>query len=352
MINPQSQPLGFDLSEPSDALFSADAHQQQVSAGLLLRQARESAGLHIASLAAALKVPVKKLEALETDRHDLLSDTVFVRALAASVCRTLKIDAAPVLALLPQAVVPSYRQAPVAAPASFSAYPTSTRPLNRTSVSGLALMAGLLLVAAAAVLVFLPGIKDAVASLKAGSFPGDSVFGAVTRSTAGLPDGGAGAENAVAPVPAVPNVLAANNRPTNSIVSSDAVVGGPVALTLPPAMTPMPLALQAGGSAARPATAASSPSAPAPATASDQSASERLVTFSAATQASWVKVTDAKGAVVLSRTIAPGEAVFAAGALPLSVVVGRADATRVQVRGQAFDLAAYSRENVARFEVK
>ena len=350
MINPQSQPLGFDLSEPSDALFSADAHQQQVSAGLLLRQARESAGLHIASLAAALKVPVKKLEALETDRHDLLSDTVFVRALAASVCRTLKIDAAPVLALLPQAVVPSYRQAPVAAPASFSAYPTSTRPLNRTSVSGLALMAGLLLVAAAAVLVFLPGIKDAVASLKAGSFPGDSVLGAVTRATAGLPDGGAGAENAVAPVPAVPNVLAANNRPTNSIVSSDAVVGGPVALTLRPAMTPMPLALQAGGSAARPATAASSPTAPA--TAPDQSASERLVTFSAATQASWVKVTDAKGAVVLSRTIAPGEAVFAAGALPLSVVVGRADATRVQVRGQAFDLAAYSRENVARFEVK
>ena len=347
MINPQSQPLGFDLSEPSDALFSADAHQQQVSAGLLLRQARESAGLHIASLAAALKVPVKKLEALETDRHDLLSDTVFVRALAASVCRTLKIDAAPVLALLPQAVVPSYRQAPVATPASFSAYPTSTRPLNRTSVSGLALMAGLLLVAAAAVLVFLPAIKDAVVSLKAGSFPGDSVFGAVTRATAGLPDGGAGAENAVAPVP---DVLTANARPTNSIVSSDAVVGGPVALALPPAMTPMPPALQAGGSAARPATAASSPSAPA--TAADQSASERLVTFSAATQASWVKVTDAKGAVVLSRTIAPGEAVFAAGALPLSVVVGRADATRVQVRGQAFDLAAYSRENVARFEVK
>jgi cytoskeleton protein RodZ len=84
----------------------------------------------------------------------------------------------------------------------------------------------------------------------------------------------------------------------------------------------------------------------------DPAVPDRLVTFSAATQSSWVKVTDAKGAVVLSRTIAPGEAVYAAGALPLSVVVGRADATRVQVRGQAFDLAAHSRENVARFEVK
>ena len=36
-----------------------------VSAGTLLRQAREAAGLHVASLAASLKVPVRKLEALE-----------------------------------------------------------------------------------------------------------------------------------------------------------------------------------------------------------------------------------------------------------------------------------------------
>ena len=40
------------------------------SAGALIRQAREEAGLHIASLAMALKVPVKRLEALEADRFD------------------------------------------------------------------------------------------------------------------------------------------------------------------------------------------------------------------------------------------------------------------------------------------
>ena len=76
------------------------------TAGMLLRQAREATGLHIAALAVAMKVPVKKLEALEADRLGDLPDAVFVRALAASVCRTLKMDPAPVLAKLPLSVTP------------------------------------------------------------------------------------------------------------------------------------------------------------------------------------------------------------------------------------------------------
>jgi cytoskeleton protein RodZ len=38
--------------------------------------------------------------------------------------------------------------------------------------------------------------------------------------------------------------------------------------------------------------------------------------------------------------------------MPLNVIVGRADATQVQIRGQSFDLAPVTRDNVARFEVK
>ena len=54
---------------------------------VLLREAREAAGLHIAALAAALKVPVKKLEALEAGRYDELPDLTFARALASSACQ-------------------------------------------------------------------------------------------------------------------------------------------------------------------------------------------------------------------------------------------------------------------------
>jgi cytoskeleton protein RodZ len=37
---------------------------------------------------------------------------------------------------------------------------------------------------------------------------------------------------------------------------------------------------------------------------------------------------------------------------PLAVVIGRADATEVVVKGKPFDLVPVTRENVARFEVK
>ncbi len=99
------------------------------------------------------------------------------------------------------------------------------------------------------------------------------------------------------------------------------------------------------------------PSVPASAALPDKGAAELLpasggiIVFKARGE-SWVEVTDAKGVVVLRRTLLSGESAGATGALPLAAVVGRADATQVQVRGRAFDLAAVSKDNVARFEVK
>jgi len=75
------------------------------------------------------------------------------------------------------------------------------------------------------------------------------------------------------------------------------------------------------------------------------------ITFSAKGE-SWVKVTDAKGEVVLGRMLRSGESANASGALPLAVVVGRADAIQVMVRGQAFGMGGVTKNNVARFEVK
>jgi len=71
------------------------------SAGRLLREARERQGLHIAALAASIKVAPRKLELLEADRFDALPDATFTRALAQTVCRALKMDPAAVLTLLP-----------------------------------------------------------------------------------------------------------------------------------------------------------------------------------------------------------------------------------------------------------
>ena len=88
----------------SDSLGGAsDPAAAPSTAGALLRQARQARGLHIAALAASIKVTPHKLELLETDRFDELPGATFTRALAQTVCRSLKIDAAPVMALLPQA---------------------------------------------------------------------------------------------------------------------------------------------------------------------------------------------------------------------------------------------------------
>jgi cytoskeleton protein RodZ len=72
------------------------------SPGAILRSARENAGVHLAVLSSNIKVSVKQLEALEADQFDQLLEPVFARALAAKVCRFLKIDSEPVLALMPQ----------------------------------------------------------------------------------------------------------------------------------------------------------------------------------------------------------------------------------------------------------
>lgn len=71
------------------------------SAGALLRQYREAQGVQLDVLANALRVSPSKLEALEEDRWSDLPDAMFARALTLAICRQLKRDAAPVLALLP-----------------------------------------------------------------------------------------------------------------------------------------------------------------------------------------------------------------------------------------------------------
>ena len=71
-----------------------------------------------------------------------------------------------------------------------------------------------------------------------------------------------------------------------------------------------------------------------------------------ATGASWVEVTGSDGVVLLRRNLIQGESIGLSGKLPLSVVLGRADLVTVWVRDQSFDTNAFSKENVARFEVK
>ncbi|KZT12325.1 hypothetical protein A1D30_05130 [Acidovorax sp. GW101-3H11] len=300
-----------------------------LTAGGLLREARQASGMHIAALAVALKVPVSKLEALEADNFTVLPDTVFVRALASSVCRVLKVDAAPVLALLPQSPSPSLAadsagiNAPVKGSVGKSTVTSSSFSGNGSASRSVGFVVLALLVGALA-LYFFPRGEDRTAPSPATAPEPSSAPDAVPTGAADAPAAERPSQPAPAPAVAAP---------------APALVAAP--------------ALSAAATAA-PATAAAPASAPAlvasaPAPAADAPAGTLVLR---ARSESWVQVKDASGALALQRNLAAGESVSVSAQPPLAVVVGRADATEVTVRGKPFDLIAVSRDNVARFEVK
>ncbi len=319
---------------------SLGATGQETTAGALLRDAREAAGLHIAALAVSLKVPVKKLEALEQDQFDLLPDAVFVRALASSVCRTLKVDPAPVLARLPQTSAPKLAQRSASINTPFRSPADGPGPSLWAQVSRPAVLAGLVLLLGALVLIFLPAIKQDTTPVS--GEPPKPLSAAVVTAGAGLPDS---AKSAAPVQQAGEPVTAASAAAAGGLPSS-----GPLTTTAAPTSAPASVSAPAAAPTLTNSVAASSGTA-APANPAVEAAATGIVTFRAKGE-SWVEVTDAKGAVVLRRTLAAGDVAGASGALPLAAVVGRADATQVQVRGLAFDLSAVAKNNVARFEVK
>ena len=326
-------------SNPEAADPGLQAQHANMSAGGMLRQARESAGLHIAALAVSLKVPVKKLEALEADQFDLLPDSVFVRALASSVCRTLKIDAAPILDRLPQSNRPKLTYQGVGINTPFRGPGDGPGPSLWAQVSRPAVFGGIVLLLGALVLLFLPALTTVVEEVRsarkavetpaaAGSMP-QAVTGDLGKPEIVPVDASA---SAMVQKPAMPSTNVSGASSTIATAGGSSVVSAPDAVTLP--SDPQ---LQAGPAGTGRVLATLPP--------------PGIVVFSAKGD-SWVEVTDAKGQVVLRRTLSAGEVVGASGALPLSAVVGRADATQVQVRGKDIDVNSYSKDNVARFEVK
>lgn len=320
------------MSELLVASSAADTPGQgmSVTAGALLRDAREAAGLHIAALAVALKVPVAKLEALEADNFSALPDMVFVRALASSVCRTLKIDPQAVLALLPQGEGPRLSAGDVGlnAPVKGFASRSSAAPFKGAGSRSFVWAVGLLLIGAA-LMMFLPRGLDADLSalLKQPE----------TTTKIPMPTGNVAQEISVA-------VGAEQRVPSAAPAPAPAAAAG-VGVELP------------AGESIKPAGIASHPivlpsvEASAPSSAPAADAPSGVLAFKARSE-SWIQVRDAAGALVLQRNLAPNELVSVSGVLPLAVVIGRADATEVFVRGKPYDIGPVSRENVARFEVK
>lgn len=309
----------------SDVTTPAAGAQPTGSAGRLLQAGRERRGLELDALAQLLKVPVRKLQALEADRFEELPGAAFTRSLAQSYARQVGVDVQEVLALLPQAIVPPQRLEHVSrglqtpyregSGAHFGGSGGRGGFEGFRPVHGVALA----LLALALLLWLLPPLSTLLPSL-----------GLSSRSE-----------------PAA-EVAAGSEAAASSTVVVETVHGVPaeqVTTPVPPAASAVPVMPAPVAASAPPA--ASSASAPVPATAAPAGT---VVLKTRA--ASWIEVRDAGNAVLLSRTLQSGETVGLDGAMPMRVRAGVASALELSLRGEPVDLKPYTRGTSATVVLK
>ena len=310
------------------------------SAGALIRAEREKQGLHIAALAAAIKVAPRKLDALENDRWTELPDATFTRALAQTVCRTLKMDPKPVLDRLPAVdagTLDSHAGGGLNAPFNDRGGAGDGAAALVGAIRPMAWAGVLLMVAAVALYLFPP------------SWLPSTTLSPPRVSAASVP--------AVASVPAMPASVPASAaspatdlplQPGASPMMAASAASGP--LSLPPVTSnPPPAPSSAPQIMVPPSVLLATPAAASPPAAATAPAG--LVQLRASAN-SWVEARDGRGRVLLSRLVASGEELGLDGALPIRVTIGNAQAMTLAFRGQPIDLQSRARDNVARVELQ
>lgn len=297
----------------SDIQEATNANHAALSAGEMLRQAREELGYHLPAVAAHLKVSVHKLEALEAGDWSAFPDVVFVRALASAVCRVLKIDPAPVLAQLPKPPGKDLSPGVESVKTRVAVGPAQSKKNDFPSSKPFPWMGVVVLLIVATVgVLFYPQLADYWKSRAAASAPAP----ARSNNVAGVAD-----------------------------QSEPVALGGSSTDPVPEA--PANGAAEAGAAAAL--TGPVSPAAAAPVVATPAEGAP-LLHFKA-TQDSWVQVKEASGKVVFEKTIRAGTNEDIAATPPLKLIVGNAVGVEMQLRGSAFDLKKVTKGSTARFEV-
>lgn len=299
-----------------------------IDAGVLLRQLREDKGVTIEAMAAALKVSVSKLNALEEGRLDAFPNVAFVRALAMSVCKVLKVDHAAVLAKLPlrdssNLRVDAQNQHPFKENGSrLSLHNTTVDFFTRWMRRKYVLPAFILL--AAFFVYWWPSLPTPkfVEQLPPEVQPSQKLEGVASETppleSVGQPSS-VTQEAAASAVSSTELATASEDKAdTGVVVSSISSVSAPV--------------VSADSTVAA-------------------SGSQGEVTLLAKSE-SWVRIKDADGAVLIRRLVVPGEQLTLAGKLPLRVTVGNAAAVELQYKGKNLDLSDHSRGNVARIDLE
>ncbi len=275
--------------------IAADSMADEAPAGYGARLAweRERANLGVTDVAARLRLHPNQVRAIEQEDLDRLPEPAYVRGFVRSYARVLNIDPSAILGDLNSKLSTSHASVVdgMANTGDYSPVRAAARErMSRQLVIGVAL-AGLVAL----------GVVGWQSTQQARQVE--------------IPP--------VAPVPVAPVIapVAETASQAPNVVVQESV----------PAAEPAP---------AESESLAEASAAPAPPT--------LLLRFSGA---SWVEVTDAKGQILLSQLSDAGAEHALDGALPLTVVIGDAGKTAVDVRGEAFNLQPFTRNNVARITI-
>jgi cytoskeleton protein RodZ len=337
----------------------------------VLREAREKLGLSVADAADQTKLAPRQIEALEADDYKSLPEMAFVRGFVRSYAKILHLDSQPLLAMLPQAIVPNAAQvtrASVEVP-----FPDAYSPRAQNLIwLGAALLLAVMVVVFAvwhytsprsqtepeqthpvemaialpseATVVTASDVPETVVEPSVQTPPAKPVTPEPIQPvvTAKPP------QPVAAPV-AVPAIKSVQPAAASAVKATQPVVAGPGKLVAPVELPVVKqLAPVSSVKNALPVSAAAS----APPKAAGASAS--TVVRLAFDEESWVEVRDANDNIVSSQINLAGSELNLKGQGPFTLVVGHASTSRLFHKGKQVDLAPYtsSASDVARLTLE
>ena len=270
-------------------------------------------------MANVVKLPARRIEAMEMERWDELPDGPYLRGFLKNIARALNLDAATLIDRVDESLMRARNPDSIlVAPGSTHTMLPSRSGPAEGRYSGKALVFGALVFALIAALIAWSGTESFDRAVQAGK----SWMNARNGRAAGAP-----AANNVVPA------KAGESQTTSESIPSP-LSGMTLTASSPAAGNASPVAgVATNGTPANP-TAASS--------------ANVAMQFHFSEDA-WVEVRGADGKVLLSRLNAAGTDQSIDGDAPFSVVIGNARSVSLNYRGQPVDLVPHTHDQVARF---
>lgn len=304
------------------------------SPGALIRAARERNRLSQEDLASATRLPLATIRALEADTTAALTEPVYIRGYFRKCAQTLGIPVERLLALYTPGSGPQLTRAKM--PLTLASNVGEPRAAGSQWPL---LIATVVIVVGVAIWYFMGQQHLPLSSLSL-----NMSETAPTETSAQQPAPSSAPSSGLAPstsrgIDLAPQQPLADRAPPPA---EPAAAGWPTVTPMPPGQIAAPDRTPAQQSGQ---TSAAAVSLPPPAT-----GATRLSL--AVRHASWARVEDANGRVLINRVLQSGERPEFSGQAPYSVVLGYAPGVELQYDGQPVDISAYvSASSTARFTV-